>query len=232
MTIYIETIIFITVLYNTVINGLEENVTKPIEGVYERIVSSAKEEFLEKGYSDASLRTIATKAETTTGSIYSRFGGKEGLFSAIVEPTAQHVINMFMNTQEEFHAVESDMQPQLMEKYVHSGMSEILDYIYDNFEEFQLLLDSSYGTKFQDFVERLVEIETEYTYKYMEATDVNNENSKMITEDFIHIMTRAMFESMFEVVRHKMPKDTAVKYMKMLERYHYAGWDTIMKFNE
>lgn len=111
-------------------------------------------------------------------------------------------------------------------------MSEILDYIYDNFEEFQLLLDSSYGTKFQDFVERLVEIETEYTYKYMEATDVNNENSKMITEDFIHIMTRAMFESMFEVVRHKMPKDTAVKYMKMLERYHYAGWDTIMKFNE
>ena len=64
------------------------------------------------------------------------------------------------------------------------------------------------------------------------STDVNNENSKMITEDFIHIMTRAMFESMFEVVRHKMPKDTAVKYMKMLERYHYAGWDTIMKFNE
>lgn len=232
MTIYIETIIFITVLYNAVINGLEENVTKPIEGVYERIVSSAKEEFLEKGYSDASLRTIATKAGTTTGSIYSRFGGKEGLFSAIVEPTAQQVINMFVNTQEEFHAVDPDMQPQLMGKYVHSGMLEILEYIYDNFEEFQLLLDSSYGTKFQDFEEKLVEIETEYTYKYMEAINLEKERCEMITEDFIHIMTRAMFESMFEVVRHKMPKDIAVKYMKMLERYHYAGWDTIMKFSE
>ena len=47
--------------------------TKPIEGVSERILSCAKEGFLEKGYADASLRTIAAKAETTTGSIYSRF---------------------------------------------------------------------------------------------------------------------------------------------------------------
>ena len=43
--------------------------TKPIEGVSERILSCAKEGFLEKGYADASLRTIAAKAETTTGSI-------------------------------------------------------------------------------------------------------------------------------------------------------------------
>ena len=54
--------------------------TKPIEGVSERILVCAREEFLEKGYSEASLRTIAAKADTTTGSIYSRFGDKEGLF--------------------------------------------------------------------------------------------------------------------------------------------------------
>ena len=60
--------------------------TKPIEGVSEKILACAKEEFLEKGYSEASLRTIAAKADTTTGSIYSRFRDKEGLFGAIVEP--------------------------------------------------------------------------------------------------------------------------------------------------
>lgn len=62
--------------------------TKPIEGVSERILSCAKEGLLEKGYADASLRTIAAKAETTTGSIYSRFRDKEGLFGALVEPAA------------------------------------------------------------------------------------------------------------------------------------------------
>lgn len=35
--------------------------TKPIEGVSERILSCAKEGFLEKGYADASLRTLRQK---------------------------------------------------------------------------------------------------------------------------------------------------------------------------
>ena len=57
---------------------------KQIEGVSERILACAKEEFLEKGFSEASLRSIAAKADTTTGSIYSRYGGKEELFGEIV----------------------------------------------------------------------------------------------------------------------------------------------------
>ena len=46
-----------------------EALAKQIEGVYEQILSCAMTEFLEKGYTDASLRDIAAKAGTTTGSI-------------------------------------------------------------------------------------------------------------------------------------------------------------------
>ena len=166
--------------------------TKPIEGVSERILVCAREEFLEKGYSEASLRTIAAKADTTTGSIYSRFGDKEGLFCAIVEPAAEGLTQIFLKTQEAFHAREAEEQPKVMEDYVVGGMDEMLDYVYDRFDDFRLLLDASYGTKYQDFVEHLVDIETEYTYKYMEATQFLQEGS-MITEEFLHIMSRAMF---------------------------------------
>lgn len=38
---------------------------KQIEGVSERILACAKREFLEKGYTDASLRTIAAEAGTS-----------------------------------------------------------------------------------------------------------------------------------------------------------------------
>ena len=166
--------------------------TKQREGIYEKVLACAKQEFLEKGFSDASLRNIAAKAGTTTGTIYSRFSGKEGLFSAIVEPAANHIINMFLETQENFHSLEPEEQPALMNEYVTDGMYRMLDYVYDNFEEFQLLLDSSYGTKFHNFVETLVEIETEYTYKYMEATNFQSEDGEVITEDFIHIMTLSL----------------------------------------
>ena len=209
---------------------MEEQVTKPVEGVSEKILACAKEEFLEKGFSDASLRTIAAKAGTTTGSIYSRFKDKEGLFCALVEPAADEVIHAFLKTQEDFHAEEPEKQPKVMNEYVSSGMMEMLDYIYDNFEVFQLLLDASYGTKFQDFVERLVDIETEYTYKFMETIHFQREGQEVVTEEFIHIMTRALFESMFEVVRHKMEKEKAKRYMQMLEQYHYGGWNAIFHF--
>lgn len=205
--------------------------TKPIEGVSERILACAKEEFLEKGYSDASLRMIAAKAETTTGSIYSRFKDKEGLFGALVKPAADGLTEMFLCIQEDFHQLDAKEQPKMMETCITDGMMHMLDFVYENFESFQLLLDASYGTKFQDFVERLVEIETEYTYKYMEATAFQKEDGEFITEEFIHIMTRAMFESMFEVVRHKMPKEKAVRYLRMLEKYHYGGWNAIMEIS-
>lgn len=207
---------------------MEEKVTKPIEGVSEKILACAKKEFLEKGYSEASLRTIAAKADTTTGSIYSRFRDKEGLFGAIVEPAADGLIQIFLKIQEEFHAVKAEDQPRLMEKYVSSGMDEMLDYVYERFEEFQLLLDASYGTRYQDFVEQLVDIETEYTYKYMEATKFLQDGSE-ITEEFVHITARAMFDSMFEVVRHRMDRETARKYIHMLEQYHYGGWGALIK---
>ena len=63
--------------------------SKAVEGVTEKIEECARKEFKSKGYVEASLRTIAMEAGTTTGSIYSRYGGKEGLFSALVESRQQ-----------------------------------------------------------------------------------------------------------------------------------------------
>ena len=45
-------------------------------GVYDRVLECAREEFLSKGFLEASLRTIAQAADTSTGSIYTRFGDK------------------------------------------------------------------------------------------------------------------------------------------------------------
>ena len=95
---------------------------KQIEGVSEKIEKCAREEFLKNGYTDASLRTIASEAGTTTGSIYSRYGDKEGLFSAIVEPAANEFIEKFRSIQEEFHSMESDRQAESLEDFTMDGM--------------------------------------------------------------------------------------------------------------
>ena len=182
---------------------------KQIEGVSEKIEKCAREEFLKNGYTDASLRTIASEAGTTTGSIYSRYGDKEGLFSAIV------------------HSMESDRQAESLEDFTMDGMQRMVEYMYEHLEEFRLLVNAAHGTKFQNFVEHLVEIETDYTYKFMESVGLDPTKRKHITKDFMHIMNKALFESFFEVIRHDMSKEEALEYVVMLEKYHNAGWNII-----
>ena len=119
--------------------------------------------------------------------------------------------------QERFHATDPDKQAKQLDDFAQQGMEMFVEYMYEHFEEFKLLVNGSYGTKFQNFVEHLVDIETEYTYKFMEA------------KNFMHIMNKALFESFFEVVRHDMSKEEAEEYVVMLEKYHSAGWDIIYK---
>ena len=200
---------------------------KQIEGVYEAVLECAKKEFLEKGYKDASLRTIAQEAGTSTSSIYTRFGDKEGLFRAIVEPVAEEMKRMFLEIQENFHQLDDNVQEAEMGQYTSLHQMELLDYIYDHFDEFRLLLDGAEGTQFACFLDELVDIEVDYTYKYMEVIGCESVKSGLVTEDFIHIIVTAYFNGMFEVVRHNMSKADAVKYVKLLNRYHMQGFSTV-----
>ena len=200
---------------------------KQIEGVYEAVLECAKKEFLEKGYKDASLRTIAQEAGTSTSSIYTRFGDKEGLFRAIVEPVAEEMRRMFLEIQENFHQLDDNVQQSEMGRYTSLHQMELLDYIYDHFDEFRLLLDGAEGTQFACFLDELVDIEVDYTYKYMEVIGCESVKSGLVTEDFIHIIVTAYFNGMFEVVRHNMSKADAVKYVKLLNCYHMQGFSTV-----
>ena len=200
---------------------------KQIEGVYEAVLKCAKKEFLEKGYKDASLRTITQEAGTSTSSIYTRFGDKEGLFSAIVAPVVNEMRNMFLEIQENFHHLDGDIQRTEMGQYTSRQQMELLDYIYDHFDEFRLLLSGAEGTQFACFLDELVDIEVDYTYKYMEVIGCESVKSGLVTEDFIHIIVTAYFNGMFEVARHNMSKADAVKYVKLLNRYHMQGFSTV-----
>lgn len=200
---------------------------KQIEGVYEAVLECAKKEFLEKGYKDASLRTIAQEAGTSTSSIYTRFGDKEGLFRAIVEPAAEEMRRMFLEIQENFHQLDDNVQQSEMGQYTSLHQMELLDYIYDHFDEFRLLLDGAEGTQFACFLDELVDIEVDYTYKYMEVIGCESVKSGQVTEEFIHIIVTAYFNGMFEVVRHNMDRAAAHRYVKMLNDYHMAGFGTV-----
>ena len=197
---------------------------KQIAGVADRILACAKMEFLDKGYTDASLRTIAAAAETSTNSIYVRFKDKEGLFSAIVEPVLNEMLERFLKIQEAFARMDHMAQAAHMSEYADGGTMELVDFMYDHLDEFRLLLDASYGTRFHNFIDELVRIEVEYTCKYMAAIGCPDRIGDAMTEKLLHIVTTSRFESIFEVIRHGMSQEEAHEYIHLLSRYHRTGF--------
>lgn len=111
-------------------------------------------------------------------------------------------------------------QARLMPKYADGGTLELIDYMYAHLDEFRLLLDSSYGTRFHNFVDELVRIEVEYTYKYMEAVGYPDRFGNALTEKLLHIVTTSRFEGIFEIIRHGMSREEAYEYIGLLSRYH------------
>lgn len=175
---------------------------KQLEGVSERILNCAKAEFLDKGYTDASLRAIAAAADASTNSIYVRFGDKEGLFSAIVEPALNEMTERFLKIQEEFHRMDSTAQSAHMAEYADGGTMELVDYMYDHLDEFRLLLDASYGTRFHNFIDELVRIEVEYTYKYMETVGYPTHLGDALTEKHDIVFGRVSFSYEQKTILH------------------------------
>lgn len=203
---------------------------KQIEGVYEKVYECAKKEFLSKGFKDTSLRTIAQEAGTSTGSIYTRFHNKEGLFYSIVSPVVEELKNWFLSIQESFHQKDVDYQKENMFKYSGVQAVEFVSYVYKHYDVFKLLLECSEGTEFSDFVDQLVKIEIEYTVKYMEATEDNILRYGNISLEFLHIVTSAYFTGIFEIVRHNMKREAGMLYARQLREFYYAGFAKIYKW--
>ncbi|MCT4595316.1 MAG: TetR/AcrR family transcriptional regulator [Anaeromicrobium sp.] len=202
---------------------------KQIEGVYEKVITVAKSEFLQNGFQRASLRTIATKGGTTTGSIYTRFGDKEGLFLAIVEPFATKLLAMFIEIQENFHNFSRKDQREQMCEYTSHSVDNMIDFMYEHLGECKLLLEGSQGTKFENFTDDFISIEEEYTHKYIETVGCEICENLKFLKDIVHMITTAYFESFFEVIRHNMEKEEAKKYIKVLSNYHLAGFEAVFQ---
>ena len=135
----------------------------------EKIHEAAMAEFLDKGFQGASLRQIVKNAGVTTGAFYGYFSSKEALFASIVEPHAAALMGRFMEAQTSFSELPEQEQPEHMGLESSQCVHWMVDYICDHREPVKLLLCKAEGTSYEHFVHNMVEVEVEYTLRYMDV---------------------------------------------------------------
>lgn len=201
---------------------------KQIEGVYDKLIECAKAEFLEKGFNDASLRTIAKNADTSTNSIYVRFGDKAGLFDAIVKPHYETVMNAYIKTQTEFQDLPADIQYNSVGQASGDCLHDILVYCYAHLDEMRLILTRSAGTVYAGMVDEMAAMEVQATHAYQQALEKAGYTMHRVDPHLEHIIATGLFNTFFELVIHDMPFDEAEIYLKEMRDFYTAGWMKIM----
>ncbi len=198
------------------------------QSTLEMIQAAAKAEFLEKGFQAASLRQIVKNAGVTTGAFYGYFSSKEALFASIVEPHAAAVMGRFMTAQIDFSNLPKEEQPEHMGVESAECVNWMIDYMYDHYDEFKILICRSDGTSYENFVHNMVEVEVDYTFRYIDVLKELGREAPPIDKELCHMIASGMFDGIFEILRHDMPKERAKIFIKQLREFHTAGWLKIM----
>lgn len=191
-------------------------------GITEALIESAKREFLEYGFQNANLRRISAAGGVSTNSIYTRFGDKSGLFSAVVKPAADGLMKIYL---ESISGAEKCENASDAANLGGEGTELVLKYIYDNFDVFRLIFCNSAGTEYEHYFDELASIEEKY-YREFAAQFAGEGNCP--SDFFIHVVCRTGWQYIYEVVSHELTYDEAKCFMKSIREFSFAGWAKVL----
>jgi AcrR family transcriptional regulator len=116
--------------------------------IRQRIIDVAREEFLEKGFEKASIRTITARAKTSKSNIYNYFKDKDDLFCSILEPTLAKI-------QKGFEVAKSFNVPKGVDEYTQDSQKLVVDtvmeFVFENITDLRLLLFHAQGSSLESF---------------------------------------------------------------------------------
>lgn len=192
------------------------------------IHAAAKNEFMSKGFKSASLRNIVKTAGVTTGAFYGYYNSKEELFDALVGEQYSVFMGKYTETQEAFTRLSPEEQFANMGKLSGDCMDWMTEYAYQNFDAFKLILCCSEGTKYENMIHDMVEIEIEATHAFVKVLEQLGAPTYQIDPYLEHMIISGLFSAYFELIIHDVPYEKAKGYVRDLRAFYTAGWQKIM----
>jgi AcrR family transcriptional regulator len=183
------------------------------EDIEKKILKFAVEEFFEKDYRTAKMRTIAEKAGIPTGLIYSYFQNKEDLFEAVVKSTRDY-LDFLAN---------DEVSPEKghFENFFLKEAEHLLTMLKTNKKQFIILVDKSSGTKYENFKENIVELTMGHIKSHL-SPKLKTSGTEL-DDVFFHILANNFTEGLIEIARHYRDDEWAKATIKLLGTHYFYG---------
>lgn len=200
---------------------------KKAEETQRNILLTAKRHFLSDGLTGASLRNIVKDAGLTTGAFYKYYPTKEALFDALTDPYLEHIYEIYDQVVSEFEKLSADDQTKNMASISDEGMELMLDYVYDHYDNFKLLLKCGDSGKYEDFIHGMVDREIKSSHRYLEKMKEEGVEVPAVDDSIMHMIYTGFFSSIFQIIEHDIDRITAKENIKQLKQFNIGGWERL-----
>lgn len=196
--------------------------------VKEEILRVAKDEFLKKGFRDASLREIAKKTNRTTGVIYTYFRNKNEIFERLVQPVLvkfEHKLASKEISFDEARATEGNLK-----KWFTNYIRFLIDLVEENRDEMKLLFLKSEGSSYTNLKEELIEIGiTKRKKEFQKLTRTPEFKGQVLSEFFIRNLVNYVFNASIEMLKQNSSKAEIDKYEAEITAFVHSGWKALVE---
>ncbi len=188
-----------------------------------KILESAMAEFLEKGFMNASLRTIAANAGLTTGAMYRHFKDKDALFCALVDDAINVSTKAVMMSDVSHHMNLDKLASKEHFEEENRPTNELLNYIFDNLDVYTLLLTKGAGSTHEHFQEEICDLYTKNCEQLFNWMFKNKFSAKKIDKMTAHFIASTVINAFMEIIIHKMSKKAAFQYIENIMEFTRYG---------
>lgn len=193
----------------------------------ELILETALKHFLKEGYANASLRKIVKDAGLTTGAFYKYYPTKEMLFNALIDPYLEEIYRIYDEVVEHFETLSSNDQTKYMSQASGDVIDQMIDYIYDHYDHFRLLLKCGDSGKYEEFIHNMVDREIKSSHKYLDKLKEAGIEVPEVSDLMMHMVYTGFFSSVLQIIEHDIDKDTAKKNVYQLKEFQTGGWERV-----
>ena len=197
------------------------------EDTEKNILNTARKHFLKDGFSGASLRNIVKDAGLTTGAFYKYYPTKEALFDALTDPYIEHIYQIYDRVVEDFEKLSAKEQTSNMSDTSGYGMDQMIDYIYEHYDNFRLLLKCGDSGKFETFIHNMVDREMRSSLEYVKKMKEDGIEIPIVGESLMHMIYTGFFSSIFQIIEHDIDKEIAKRNVHKLREFNTGGWERL-----
>ncbi len=194
---------------------------------HEKVKKAVKEEFLEKGYEDASIRSIGARAGMTSAGLYRHYADKEAMFNAMVEPLIDSIKEWTRrHTSRKYDLLEENVSDDKL--FGENFVDMVKEVILPRRDEFILLISRSAGTKYENFVHDYVEDNQKAFLEEIRYLKRKGYQTAEIGEEELHMLLSAYLTACFEPIIHDYDDEKVEKYLNTVQEFFMPGGLRIM----